>query len=330
MIWITANRLQSLNVRQRNVIATTRCRELTQTNKQLLSAFDMNRKLIVEVLSFMKKTIATVALAGAAIAGTASNVYAETNSGFFLAYSPGRYVQYIALDRSGRDVSGYLEAISVSPNSPDGQARTQTFAKRDGDSLVFGDAVASTTSQGYVVSATAPNGFITQVRFLPASPRDVNAAIAALSASASRARYVSERSAASAEVRSYSKMSVEDSDRLAAAQSAIETAAAQLSDSQRAGERLSAVARQARLDADAAVNRPGVSYAQNQSRLIALRIAEDAEQAVVVAQHVTDVASTVVGTARAEVGKLRLQFARAALRAQAIATRLAPGDAPGR
>ncbi len=278
----------------------------------------------------MVKTVASIALAAASIACTTGSVLAHADSGFYLAYSPGKYVQYIALVRSGRNVSGYLEAIRVSAKSPDGQLRTQSFAKRNGESLVFGEAVASATSQGYVVSATAPNGSITQLRFLPASAQAVNAAITAQSASVSRARYLSDRSAASAEVRLYSKMSAEDSARLASAQSAIEAAAAALTESQRTGDHLSAVARQARLDADAAVNRPGVSFAQNQTRLIALRIADDAEQAVVVAQHVTDVAGAVVATTRAEIDKLRLHFAQAAARAGAIAARLAPDATTGR
>ena len=255
------------------------------------------------------KTVVSSAVALSALVATVAPGFADTESGFYLANSPGNSVQYLSLIDTGRFVSGYLEAIRVTPATADGQTRVQTFSSPGTGALSFGTSMAVRTANGYILTSMTPEGQVVQQRFAKANAQTVNAAILALSVSVSRARAKSQLDSARASARTYSAMSSDDAARLAKAQIAVDTASAQLSDAQRSADRLSTLARQARADANAAIDKSGVSLAQNQSRIAAMKTADDAEQSVIIAQRTANIASNALGVARAEVARLRLQMA---------------------
>jgi hypothetical protein len=266
-------------------------------------------------------------LAAAAIALSVGSVratsYADTQSGFYLANRPGSFVQYLSLNDSGRSVSGFLEAIRAAGDAPDGQTRSQIFARSSGSALSFGNASAVRTSDGYTLTWMTPEGKLQQQHFVRSNVGAVNSAIAALASSVSHNRAQTGADSERAELRTYNASSVDDTARLARAQVALDAATSQVADAQRAEDRLAALAKKARADANAAIDKPGVSLAINQSRIDAMRIADDAEQSVVAGQRSVDVASGTLDAAKTEVNRLRVRIADSTEKARALSTRLA-------
>jgi hypothetical protein len=275
------------------------------------------------------KTIVTTfaALSVFALSGAAGA--ADSASGFYLAYSPGAFVQYLAVNDTGRDVSGYLEAIRATPGAAAGITRTQTFGRSNGASLAFGAYTATRTSNGFTLTSMTQEGQVIQQSFTRASVAAINASIAALSSSVNRTRAQFAQSNVKAEIRNYDAVSADDSARLGKAQAAVDAATIDLTAAQAAADRLAAVARQCRADANAAIDKPGVSLAQNQERINAMKIADDAEQSVVNAQRSVNVAQSAVIGAKAEVLRLRSRIADAADRSRALSSHLATNDAVG-
>lgn len=258
---------------------------------------------------FNRRTIATGAVAVSAFALSMAPSFGDTLSGFYLAVSPGISVEYLSLIDTGPAVTGYMEAIRAAPTSVEGQTRVQTFSRGGAGILSFGSSTAIRTSNGYTVTSMTPQGQLVQQRFVRSDARAVNAAILALSVSVSRNRVKSQLDAARADARALNVTSSDDVARLTKAQLAVDAASAQLTDAQRTADRLSLLSRQARADANAAIDKPGVSLAQNQGRITAMKTADDAEQNVIIAQRTAAAAATSLAAARAEVARLRLRIA---------------------
>ena len=275
------------------------------------------------------KTISTTLAALSVFAFSGAAGAADSQSGFYLAYSPGIFVQYLSVSDTGRDESGYLEAIRATRGASAGVTRTQTFGKRNGAALSFGAYTATKTANGFTLTAITQEGRVVQQSFARTSVAAINASIAALSTSVDRSRAQFAQSNAKTEIRNYDASSAEDSARLAKAQAAVDAATAQLVSAQTIADRLAALARQARADANAALDKPGVSLAQNQGRIDAMKIADDAEQNVVGAQRSLNGAQNSVASAKAEVLRLRLRIAEANDRARALGGHLATNDAVG-
>ncbi len=276
----------------------------------------------------MKKMISTTLAAVSVFAFSGAARAADSQSGFYLAYSPGIFVQYLSVNDTGRDVSGYLEAIRATPGASAGVTRTQTFGKRNGTALSFGAYTATKTANGFTLTAIMQDGRVVQQSFARTSVAAINASIAALSTSADRNRAQFAQNNVKAEIRSNDNSSAEDSAQLVKAQAAVDAATAQLVSTQTIADRLATLARQARADANAAIDKPGVSLAQNQGRIDAMKIADDAEQNVVSAQRNVNGAQNSVMTAKAEVLRLRLRIAQASDRAHALG-HIATNDAVG-
>lgn len=274
------------------------------------------------------KTISTTLAALSVFAFSGVAGAADSLSGFYLAYSPGIFVQYISVNDTGRDVSGYLEAIRATPGSTPAISRTQTFGKGNGAALSFGAYTATKTANGFTLTEITQEGRVVQQSFARTSVAAINASIAALSMSVDRSRAQFAQRNLKAEIRTNEAMSAQDSAQLAKAQAALDAANAQLVSTQTVADRLSAIARQARADANAAIDKPGVSLAQNQARIQAMKIADDAEQNVVNAQRNLNGAQTAVITAKAEMQRLHLAIAQATDRARTLG-HLGTNDAVG-
>ena len=275
------------------------------------------------------KTIATTFAAMSVFALSGAAGAADSASGFYLAYSPGSFVQYLAVNDTGRNVSGYLEAIRATPGAAAGITRTQTFGRSNDGSLAFGAYTATRTSNGFTLTSMTQQGQVMQQTFARASVAAINASIAALSSSVNRTREQSAQSSAKTEIRNYDAGSADDSARLGKAQAAVDAASVDLTAAQAAADRLAAIARQYRADANATLDKPGVRLAQNQERINAMKIADDAEQNVVNAQRSVNVAQSAAIGAKAEVLRLRSRIAEAADRARALSSHLAKNDAVG-
>ena len=276
----------------------------------------------------MIKTISTTLAALSVFAYGGVARAAESQLGFYIAYSPGVFVQYLSVNETGRDVSGYLEAIRATPGAAAGVTRTQTFGKRNGSALFFGPFTATKTANGFTLTAMTPEGRVVQESFARTSVAAINASIAALSSSVDRSRAQFAQSNLKADTRTSDASSTDDSAQLAKAQAAADSANAQLVAAQTVADHLSALARQARADANAAIDKPGVSLAQNQGRINAMKIADDAEQSLVSAQRNVNGAQNYVMTAKAEVLRLRLRIAQSNDRTHATG-HLATNDAVG-
>jgi multidrug efflux pump subunit AcrA (membrane-fusion protein) len=264
---------------------------------------------------------AAVALLFTRRAAGAAPKLVGTQTGFYLAVKPGVSVEYLSLNDTGIEVTGYLEQIVVSGTAPDGQVRTQTFAKRRDGVLTFGPHVLTRVARGYEMTSTSPDGRIEETVFVPVAPRSVNASIVALSTSVNRHRIEIDRLASAAALRTYSAMSADDSRRLARAQLEVASAAAELRRAQLAADRSSALARQARSLANAKIDEAGVSLEQNQSRLSAMNAADAAELNAVVAQRMADVAGTALNASVSNVATLQIHLAQISRMARALATR---------
>jgi hypothetical protein len=238
---------------------------------------------------------------------------AGSNSGFYLASRPGTFVFYLSLTDSGSAVSGYLEAIRASRSGPDGQTRTQTFATYTRDALSFGNYTATRTPDGYTLTGMTPDGQVVQQHFVRSSVQEINKSIAALSASVNHARAQlappPAKTMATTPQRS-APLSAADSGRLARAQAAIDAATAQVATSKDAIDRLAALARQARAEANAAIDEPGVTFAQNQKRVQAMNLADQAELTVVDARRQADVSAAALDAAKAAIADLRTRIAK--------------------
>jgi hypothetical protein len=275
------------------------------------------------------KFLAAAAIALCGFSSVRAASYADTHAGFYLANRPGNFVQYLSLSDSGASVGGFLEAIRATTGTPDGQTRLQTFARTSGSSLSFGGASATRTSDGYTLTWMTPEGKLAQQHFVRSSVGAVNAAIAALAASVSRNRAQSDIASSRAQWRTYTASAGDDTARLGRAQAALDAATAAVSDAQRAQDRLTALSKKALADANAAIDKPGVSLAINQERIAAMRTADDAEQSVVAAQRSFDIATSALDVAKAEVARLRGRIADSTERARALAAHLGGGETYG-
>ncbi len=255
---------------------------------------------------------------------------ADTAGPYYLAYRPGVSVQYLSLNESGANVSGYMEAVVPSATAAGGQSRVQTYSSSSGTTLSFGAFHARRTADGYTLTTMTRDGIIIEVRFVRSSALVVNASLVALSASVGRNRLAADRVSGNAELKDDNAISALDSLELAKAQIAIDTAAALLDTAQTKAQRLTASARQARVAANAAMDMSGVSLQQNQNRMVAMKMADDAEQNVTIARHSADLAATDVGTAKAAVVQLRLRIADVAARIRSLTAHLANDGATQR
>jgi hypothetical protein len=199
------------------------------------------------------KTIATTLATTSVFALCGAAGAADSESGFYLAYSPGAFVQYLAVTDTGRDVSAYLEAIRATPGASTGITRTQIFGRRNGGALAFGAYTATRTPNGFTLTSMTQEGQVIQQSFARTSVAAINASIAALSTSVNRTRAQYAQSNVKAEIRNYDAASADDSARLGKAQSAVDAATAELTAAQATADRLAAIARQTRADANAAI-----------------------------------------------------------------------------
>ena len=209
------------------------------------------------------------------------------------------------------------------------RARSQTFARNSGNVLSFGNASATRTSDGYTLTWITAEGKLAQQHFVRSSVGAVNAAIAALASSVNRNREQTDIASARAQWRTYTATAGDDTARLARAQAALDAATVAVADAQRAEDRLTGLSKKARADANAAIDKPGVSLALNQSRIDAMRTADDAEQSVVAAQRSFNVATSALDAAKAEVVRLRGRIADNTERARALTAHLGSGETYG-
>lgn len=270
---------------------------------------------------------ATVALMCFGSSGSASAAdTSHTALGFYLDDSPGRFVEYLSVNESSHDVVGYFEAIHSSSSAADGQSRTQIFATLRGNVLSFGKYIAERTGEGFTLTAMSPEGEVVQRRFVRASVQSVNASIVAFQKSVILSRIRAAVVAKNVDMNRNETVSVDDAGLLRQAEAKVNAARAELDAARSVAERVSAAALKARVEANAAIEQPGASLAENQIRMAAMNLAGNAEQNEAVAEHRVDIAATALGTARAEVARLRSRGTGGVDRTQASASRA--GGAP--
>jgi hypothetical protein len=252
------------------------------------------------------KAVAAVAAAFSALMyGGAANG-AESLTGVYLSNSPGK-VEYLSLTDSGQSAAvGFFEALHAL-SSVAVPSRTKIFSTRVGNTLRFGRYTAMRTADGFILTSVSEDGGILQEHFIRSTVADVNNSVVALQESAIRhskgdSRFVK------IGLSHGSSVSSSDTSQLWKAQADINTAQAQLSDAQDSASRMCTLATQARAAANAAINEPGVSLAQNQGRMQAMTRADEAEQNEVAAEH----RLVAVAGARADVERLRSRVAKAA------------------
>ncbi len=268
-------------------------------------------------------TFAFIVLTASTVLSSRTAAESELPGSYFLAYQPGVSVQYLALDNSGSNASGFLETVRLASAAPGGESRVQTFSNSGGSSLSFGTNRARRTAQGYTLTTMTQGGNIVELRFVRSTASAINASISALSTRVGRNRIAADRVSGNSQLKDNKTLSAIDVEQLAAGQVAIDAAATLLNAAQVKADRLRTSARQARLAANATIDETGVSLAQNQRRMVAMTIADDAEQAVIIAQHLADLAAMDYHTARAVVVQLRLRIADIAERSRILIARLA-------
>jgi hypothetical protein len=277
----------------------------------------------------MRSKSVVVAAIGLAvfIAGPSAGI-ADTQTGFYLARSPGS-VRYLSLEGSGHDVTGFLEEIVIDQSGSDGEVRTQTSARRSANSISFDTYTATRNAHGYMLTSVTRSGRIVQRQFIQTSVPAINASVDALRVDADRIRARADIVSAKNQLTKYAAMSSLDAARLTTAQARFEAASLSLGNAQRSADRLSALARIARTLANAAVDQPGVSLEENRNRIGALTDADEAEQNAVSAQRASVLAANAVDIASADVVQLRSRLIESTERAHTLNTRLASNDAIG-
>jgi hypothetical protein len=274
------------------------------------------------------KSLAVAAIGLAVVAAGPSAGIADTQTGFYLARSPGS-VRYLSLDGSTESVTGFLEEITIDQSGSDGEVRTQTYARRAGNSLFFGNYTATRSAHGYTLTSVTRTGRNVQQHFIQTTVPAINASVDALSTLADRLRVRADIVSTKNQLTRYAAMSSLDAARLSSAQARFEEASLALGNAQRSADRLSALARVARTLANAAVDRPGVSLEENRNRINALTSADEAEQNAVIAQRASVLAANAVDVGTADVVALRSHLLESSERARSLNTRLASNDAVG-
>ncbi len=265
------------------------------------------------------------ACAGATLACSLSTPgRADTVSAFYLdSGSNATSVKYLTLDGWGNDANGFLEAVQATGSAQNAAERSQVFAKRSGKSLTFGTYQAIRTADGYTLTSIDQGGNIDRRYFVLSTAPAINNAIGALLARLGNNRVQSDRLTGKAELRHDNSVAAAASARLNRGQAALGGAAARLTAAQGLADNLSASAAQARVVADAAMNQPGATLAQNQTRMTAMQTADDAEQNVTVAQQAAEDAASAVTAAKADLARLQYHLANVVRASRLLAARLA-------
>ncbi len=184
---------------------------------------------------------------------------------------------------------------------------------------------------GYVLTFAASTGQVDEERFSRATIGRVNGSVAALSASVARMQAQNDLNVARAELTADTSATGAQGERLAQAQRIIDISRNAQTDLQRRADALWAVARKLRLDANAAINTPGASFAQNQRSVGAMKIADDAALSARAAQHDADAAGQNAMLAAADLTALNASIAALTERVRVLSDRLkASGDTAGR
>jgi hypothetical protein len=155
----------------------------------------------------MRSKSVVVAAIGLAvfIAGPSAGI-ADTQTGFYLARSPGS-VRYLSLEGSGHDVTGFLEEIVIDQSGSDGEVRTQTSARRSANSISFDTYTATRNAHGYMLTSVTRSGRIVQRQFIQTSVPAINASVDALRVDADRIRARADIVSAKNQLTKYAAMS---------------------------------------------------------------------------------------------------------------------------